>query len=156
MLEKLDRIDYAIIGALQKNGRLTNLELAEAVGLSPSPCLRRMRKLELANIITGYSAQVDGERYGLPITVFMEIRLQSHTHDIVMGFEKAVTALDNVLDCYVVSGATDYLLRVVLADLNHYDRFLRREIQVIPGIASIDSNFAIDKIKHTTVYPRPD
>ena len=155
MSEKLDRIDYKIVRALQADGRLTNLELAEAVGLSPSPCLRRLRKLEKSGIIAGYSAQIDGEGYGLPITVFMEIRLQSHTRDIVAGFERAVAALDNVLDCYVVSGATDYLLRVVLTDLKHYDRFLRTQIQVIPGIASIDSNFAIDRIKQTNVYPEP-
>lgn len=148
----MDRIDFTIIRALQEDGRLSNFQLAERVGLSPSPCLRRLRILEDAGIIRGYSAVVDQKKFGLPVTAFIRIKLQVHAGEAVSAFEAAIKALDNVLECYLLSGTSDYLLRVIVADLEDYDRFLRNSIHSISGIASIDSSFAYSEIKKTTVF----
>ena len=149
----MDKIDISIIRALQQNGKLTNQELSDKIGLSPSPCLRRVRILENNGTIRGYSASVDQKAYGLPITIFVHIRLQSHTGEVVQKFEQSVRDLENVLECYLLAGSDDYLLRVALADLEEYNEFLREKIHKIPGIASIDSHFAVDEIKRTSVFP---
>ena len=107
----MDKKDRQIIAALQKEGRLTNQELSERVNLSPSPCLRRLRLLEEAGVIRGYTAIVDEEAYGLPVTAFVHIRLQQHTREVVATFENRIRAIDAILDCYVLTGEADYLLR---------------------------------------------
>lgn len=152
----MDDKDRQIIGVLQRDGRLTNQDLAERVNLSPSPCLRRVRLLEEAGIIKGYSAVVDAEAYGLPITVFVRIRLERHSAAVVENFEKQMREIDQILDCHVMTGGADYLLRVLASSLKDYETFVRKRLHRIEGIASIDSSFAYGTVKRSTVFPRPD
>ncbi|KUJ85506.1 AsnC family transcriptional regulator [Ruegeria marisrubri] len=152
----MDAKDRQIIRALQKNGRMTNQDLAEAVNLSPSPCLRRVRNLEASGAIRGYSADVDGAAYGLPITVFVRIRLQSHNETDVQHFERRIMAIPEVLECHVLTGATDYQLRVMVSGLDAYEDFIRNRIHPIGGIASIDTSFVYGTVKKTAVFPSLD
>ena len=150
----MDAKDCQIVAALQREGRLSNQDLAERVNLSPSPCLRRVRALEAQGIITGYAAVVDERAYGLPITVFVRIRLEQHTREAIEGFESRVRQIDEILDCYMLTGSADYLLRVLVASLQDYEAFVRTRLHAIRGIASIDSSFAYGTIKRATVFPR--
>ncbi len=149
----MDRIDNSLIRQLQKDGRLTNQELSERVSLSPSPCLRRVRKLEDSGVITGYTAIVDNQKYGFLIKVFISVRLEKHTEDIVADFEAGVQELDEVLACYLISGTRDYLLQVVARDLDDYQHFLRKKLRQVPGIGQLESNFVMEKIKKTNLLP---
>ena len=149
----MDSKDREIIKALQRNGRLTNQDLAAQVNLSPSPCLRRTRALEEKGVIKGYTAIVDERSYGLPVTALVRIRLSSHTCDVVKLFEKKVHETEQILDCYVITGSEDYLLRVLVEDLKSYEEFVRHKLHNIPGIASIDSSFAYGVLKQSNVFP---
>lgn len=149
----MDSKDREIIKALQRNGRLTNQDLAAQVNLSPSPCLRRTRALEEKGVIKGYTAIVDERAYGLPVTALVRIRLSSHTGDVVRLFEKKVHETEQILDCYVITGSEDYLLRVLVEDLKSYEEFVRHKLHNIPGIASIDSSFAYGVLKQSNVFP---
>ena len=149
----MDGKDRQIIRALQSDGRMTNQDLAEAVNLSPSPCLRRLRILEESGAIHGFHADVDAKAYGLPITVFVRIRLERHNEEDVQRFERQVMAIDEVLECHVLTGASDYQLRVVAADLDAYEDFIRNRIHRIGGIASIDTSFVFGTVKKTSVFP---
>lgn len=152
-MSKMDNKDQQIIRALQRNGRMTNQDLATEVNLSPSPCLRRLRLLEQSGVITGYSANIDAEAYGLPVTVFVLVKLESHTEATVRQFETDIARVDQVLECFVMTGTSDYLLRVVVADLSDYEDFVRRRLHPIGGIASIDSSFVYGIVKQTNVFP---
>jgi len=114
---KVDHKDRQIIRALQKDGRMSNQDLAEAVNLSPSPCLRRLRNLETSGAIRGFSAGVDAAAYGLPITAFLSVRLERHNEETIKRFEQQIARLDEVLECYMLTGSVDYMLRVVAAGL---------------------------------------
>lgn len=149
----MDAKDRQIIRALQANGRMTNQDLAEAVNLSPSPCLRRLRNLESSGAITGYGAEVDAKAYGLPVTVFVRVKLERHNEEDVQRFERAVMLIDEVLECHVLTGATDYQLRVVVSDLEAYEDFIRSRIHPIGGIATIDTTFVYGTVKKTGVFP---
>lgn len=149
----MDAIDRRILRELQKDGRLTNQELSERVNLSPSPCLRRVKNLEKAGIIGGYAAIVDQEAYGLPVTVFLQVRLDRHSEESVKAFETAVERIDEIMECYLMAGDRDYLLRVVVANLADYEDFIRRRIHKIPGIASLDSSFAYGVVKRSQMLP---
>jgi Lrp/AsnC family leucine-responsive transcriptional regulator len=116
----MDAKDRQIIRTLQSDGRMTNQDLAEAVNLSPSPCLRRVRNLESKGVIQGYSADVDAAAYGLSITVFVRVKLERHNEVDVQNFEKRVRMIDEVLECHVMTGAMDYQLRVLVPDLDAY------------------------------------
>src|SRR5689334_1140847 len=133
---ELDRLDLAILEALQQNGRATAAELGEAAGLSPSPTHRRQKLLEEAGIIQRYVAVLDQDRVGLPINVFVSVRLADHTDDTLRGFERAVEACPEVMEMYEMSGAADFLLRVVAADIASYEAFLRGRLAKIPGVRS--------------------
>ncbi|MDX1737136.1 MAG: Lrp/AsnC family transcriptional regulator [Alphaproteobacteria bacterium] len=148
----MDQKDRQILQQLQINGRLTNQELAEKVNLSPSPCLRRTRNLEEKGIITGYTALVDQSALGLSVTVFIRLKLQTHSETTVQEFEQAVKDLDNILDCYLMTGDSDYLLRVAVKDLVDYEQFVRKKIHRLPHVASIDTSFAYGVIKQTHTY----
>jgi len=152
----MDDKDRQIIRALQQDGRMTNQELAERVNLSPSPCLRRLRKLEASGAIRGFGVDADPAAYGLPITVFVRIRLERHSEDTVRNFESRVARLDEVQECYMLTGSTDYLLRVVVSGLDSYERFIRGCIQPIGGIGSIDSSFVYGTVKRKCVFPAID
>ncbi|HXV23171.1 MAG TPA: Lrp/AsnC family transcriptional regulator [Alphaproteobacteria bacterium] len=149
----MDDKDRQIIAALQENGRLTNQELSERVNLSPSPCLRRVRLLEDAGIIRGYTALVDEVAYGLPITAFVRIRLERHTERAVRAFEQRVRDIDAIIDCYVMTGDADYLLRVLVESLQDYETFVRSRLHMIEGIASIDTSFAYGVVKRAARFP---
>ncbi len=148
----MDEKDRRIIRELQLDGRLTNHELAERVSLSPSPCLRRLRNLEKSGTIQGYTALVDQKAYGLPITVFIRIRLETHSQDSVQTFEQHINQIDEILDCYLMTGGIDYLLRVIVKSLEAYEDFIREKIHCIPAVASIDTSFAYGVVKHTRVF----
>lgn len=149
----MDHKDRQIIRALQSDGRMTNQDLAERVSLSPSPCLRRLRNLEKAGIIKGYSVDVDAKLYGLPVTVFVNVRLERHNEKDVLNFETRIKQIDNVMECYVMTGMSDYLLRVIVADLDDYENFVRKHLHPIGGIASIDTRFVYGTVKKTGVFP---
>ncbi|EDZ44773.1 Lrp/AsnC family transcriptional regulator [Leisingera daeponensis] len=149
----MDSKDRQIIRALQRDGRMTNQDLAEAVNLSPSPCLRRVRNLEASGVIRGYSADVDATAYGMAITVFVRIRLERHNETDVQSFEGKVRRMDEVLECHVLTGAMDYQLRVLVPDLEAYESFIRNRIHPIGGIASIDTSFVYGTVKKTAVFP---
>ncbi|UWQ64638.1 Lrp/AsnC family transcriptional regulator (plasmid) [Leisingera caerulea] len=149
----MDSKDRQIIRALQRDGRMTNQDLAEAVNLSPSPCLRRVRNLEASGVIRGYSADVDATAYGMAITVFVRIRLERHNETDVQSFEGKVRRMDEVLECHVLTGAMDYQLRVLVPDLEAYESFIRNRIHPIGGIASIDTSFVYGTVKRTAVFP---
>ncbi len=149
----MDAIDRKIVRELQADGRLTNQELSERVNLSPSPCLRRVRNLEKSGIIHGYAAIVDQEAYGLPVTVFLQVRLDRHSGESVRIFEESIRRIDEIMECYLMAGDRDYLLRVVVANLADYEDFIRRRIHAIPGIASLESSFAFGVVKRSQVLP---
>ncbi|WP_181704090.1 Lrp/AsnC family transcriptional regulator [Chthonobacter albigriseus] len=152
----MDAKDRQILRALQRNARATNLEIAAEVNLSPSPCLRRIRLLEESGAIQGYRAMVDARAYGLPVTVFIRIRLENHGAETVRHFETRVRALEQVLECHLMTGPADYLLRVMVAGLDDYEDFIRNRVHSIGGISSIDSSFVYGTIKNTGVFPPLD
>lgn len=150
---ELDATDRKILRALQRNGRITNLDLAAEVNLSPSPCLRRLRILEANGAIKGYSVNVDAKTYGLPVEVMVHIRLEEHTEKTVERFEKRMQDIPEVLECFVMTGQSDYLLRVVVGDLEDYERFVRERLHSIGGLSSIDTSFVYGVVKRTGVFP---
>lgn len=149
----LDEIDRRLLRALQQDGRLTATELAEKVGLTTSPCLRRLRMLENAGIIRGYTALVDQLKVGLPVSVFVSIKLDRQSEDAMQRFEAAVRRCPEVLECYLMTGPRDYLLRVVASDLADYERFVKSTLTRIEGIANIESSFALGQVKHSNALP---
>jgi DNA-binding Lrp family transcriptional regulator len=149
----MDQKDRHILRELQRNGRLSNAELAERVNLSPSPCLRRLRMLEKSGVIEGYAAIVNQKAYGLPITVFIQIRLDHHSRQAAQAFERRIIAIDEVMDCHLMTGDTDYLLRVVVQSLEAYETFIRDRIHPIPSIASINTSFAYGMVKQSRILP---
>ena len=136
MQHALDAIDRKILGVLQQDGRKSIAELAEQVGLSPSPCLRRVRMLEEAGIIARYVAVLDQQSVGLPVSVFVSIKLESQREEALDRFAKAIARWPEVLECYLMTGPRDYLLRVVVADLAAYERFLKQKLTRLSGIGS--------------------
>ena len=144
----MDRIDHNILKELKVNARLTNKQLAKRVSLTPSPCLRRVKNLEKSGIIKGYTTVVDLASLGYTITVMINVRLEKHSQEIVSAFESGIKALDEVVACYLVSGSNDYLLQVVTKDLTTYQSFVRNQLQKIPGIGFLESNFIFDEIKN--------
>ena len=149
----LDTIDQRILAALQGNARLSNVELAQHAGLSPSPCLRRVRTLEDEGIIKGYAALVDQEAVGLPVSVFVMVRLEKRVEHALELFEERVRALPEVMECYLMTGDSDYLLRVVTRDLQAYERFLMLQLTKFPGVSSIKSSFALKQVVYRTALP---
>jgi Lrp/AsnC family transcriptional regulator, leucine-responsive regulatory protein len=144
---ELDAIDCRIITALQANGRLTNVELAEKVGLSPSPCLRRVKRLEENGYIEAYRAALQRSRVGLGFSVFVGVKIDSHANDRAMAFEKSIVAMPEVISCHLVSGEADYFLEVVVPDLEHYQQFLVGRLLNLPIVREVRSNIAIQTLK---------
>jgi Lrp/AsnC family leucine-responsive transcriptional regulator len=149
----LDDIDRRLLAALQENGRLTATDLAERVGLTVSPCLRRLRLLEEAGVIKGYTALLDQKKVGLPVSVFISIKLERQTEEAMRAFEDAIRSAPEVLECYLMTGPRDYLLRVVASDLADYERFVKARLTRIANIANIESSFALGQVKHTGALP---
>jgi Lrp/AsnC family leucine-responsive transcriptional regulator len=139
----MDRIDRQIIAALQRDGRQRLADLSTAVGLSPTPLARRIARLEADGVITGYAARVDQEKLGLPLNAFIFVELEHHTRDAITAFENRLRRFDEVMECYLMTGTRDVLLRVVAADLKDFDRFLEDGLMQTPGIRSMRSSFAL-------------
>lgn len=149
----LDDIDVRILDELQLDGRLSNVALADAVGLSPSPCLRRVKRLEDAGVIAGYRAVIDREQVGLDLTVFVEVSVERHGTQTQERMEAVFEELPQVVACHVVSGQADFLLEVVCRDLRDYDRFTRECLQQLPEVSRYYSNFAISTVKAGGALP---
>lgn len=153
---KLDGIDRRILTALQENGRLPVTDLAEKVGLTASPCLRRLKILEQAGIIRGYGAHLDQKKVGLPVSVFVSIKLERQREAALERFEAAIRDCPEVVECYLMTGPRDYLLRVVARDLAAYERFLKETLTRVDGVASIESSFALTQVKYSNALPIAD
>jgi Lrp/AsnC family leucine-responsive transcriptional regulator len=150
---RLDEINRKILSALQQDGRLTLAELAQKVGLSPSPCHRRVRLLEERGVIERYAAVINQRSVGLPVSVFVSIKLESQREDSLARFAKAIAPWPEILECYLMTGQRDYLLRVVVADLAAYEVFLKTKLTRLSGINSIESSFALEQVKYTHMLP---
>lgn len=153
MVMKLDAIDKRILRALQRNGRLQNLELAKEVGLSPSPCLRRVKLLEEAGIIDRYVALLNPSKVNMGLTLFVRIWLKGQDEVTVTQFTEAVATLPEVMDCYLMAGDCDFLLRVVAEDLDAYRRFQSRYLGSIEVVQSLKTEIPMQKIKQTPEIP---
>ena len=150
---KLDDIDRRIVQALQADGRMSILDLAAQVGLSPSPCARRVRLLEEAGVIKGYVAVIDQEKLGLPVSVFASIKLERQREEELDRFGAAVQRWPEVADCYLMTGQRDYLLRIIVSDLAAYERFLKDKLTRLDNVASIESSFALGQVKRSFSVP---
>ena len=150
---ELDKLDRELLRLLQNDGRLTNAELAQRIGLSPSACFRRLQRLEQSGVIAGYAALIDGEAIGRPTTVFIEITLDSQGSAALDAFERAVAACPDVLECHLMSGDFDYLLRVAVADMRDYERVHRHQVAAFPHVARIRTAFAMRAVVPRRGFP---
>ncbi len=150
---ELDEIDRHILELLQDDARLTNIELADKVGLTPSPCLRRLKQLEQSNVINSYRAILNRVEVGLGLTVFVNIKVERHHDTEANAFREAVRSLPEVVSCHLISGDSDFLLQVVLPDLAGYEKFLVGTLLKLPSVKDIRSNFAIQTIKAHAPLP---
>lgn len=153
MPKLLDELDRRILRRLQADGRLTNAELAEHVGLSPTPCLRRVRALEEAGLIAGYRAELDRARLGLGLTVMVSVRIDGHQDDHATRVQQAFVNMPEIVSCRLISGDADFLLEVVLPDLAAYEEFLLGKLLKLPMVRDVRSNFVIRAVK--TAGPLP-
>jgi Lrp/AsnC family leucine-responsive transcriptional regulator len=149
----LDPTDIKILTLLQNDGRMSLADLASKVGLSPSPCLRRVRILEKSGVIARYVAVLDQRAVGLPVSVFISVKLEKQKEDLLDKFAKTIARWPEVLECYLMTGPRDYWLRVVVPDLAAYERFLKQKLTRMEGIASIESSFALSQVKYSIALP---
>lgn len=149
----IDATDARILDALQHHGRMSNAELAEKVNLSASACHRRVQRLEAEGIIRGYVALLDPRKLGRPTTVFVEITLSGQADEVLEAFERAVARVPDVLECHLMAGSADYLLKVVANDTDDFARIHRRYLATLPGVAQMQSSFALRTVRHTTALP---
>ncbi|MGB6452796.1 MAG: Lrp/AsnC family transcriptional regulator [Steroidobacteraceae bacterium] len=150
---ELDRIDREILEILQRDARITNAALAEKVSLSESACLRRVRALEHSGIVSGYGARIDQEKAGLPVNVFVSITLERQDQTDLNAFEDAVRQIPGVMECYLMTGDFDFLLRVVVADTADFERMHSRELTRLPGVARVHSSLALRAVARLNVLP---
>ena len=151
--EALDALDRRIIAALQADGRLSNVDLAEKVGLSPSPCLRRVTRLEREGFIQGYRALLGRKKIGLGLTVFVGVKIEGHADDRATTFEEAVVAFPEVIACHMIAGEADYLLEVTVPDLDAYQKFLVGKLLNLPLVREVRSNIASQTLKAAAALP---
>ncbi len=149
----LDTTDRKILAALQKNGRVSNADLSEKVNLSPSACHRRVQRLELGGYIRNYVALLDARKMNVPTTVFVEITLQGQAEEVLDAFEKAVARIPDVLECHLMAGTADYLLKVVAENTEDFARIHRQYLSRLPGVAQMQSSFALRTVFKTTALP---
>lgn len=151
---KLDRLDRRILAELQRDGGLSNQELADRIGLSPSPCSRRVRQLEEAGVIQGRVTLLDRARLGLDLTALIQISMDRHTPDRFEAFEAQIRQYPEVQQCYLITGQdADYLLKVVVPDMDHYQEFLLGKITRIEGVSGVHSSFVMRRVVDTTELP---
>lgn len=152
---QLDAIDVKLLEALQDEGRLTNAELAERVALSPSPCWRRLKRLETEGVIRGYQAQLDRRKLGLGVLAFVSILLDNHSEKIAREFEAGVAAIPEIISCHNVSGHFDFLLQVVAEDLDRFSYLVLHRVRTLPGVKEINTSFSLKEVKATSQLPLP-
>jgi Lrp/AsnC family leucine-responsive transcriptional regulator len=150
----LDRIDKRILTLMQTNARISNLELAEQVGLSPTPCSRRVKRLEDSGLIAGHVTLLNPEALGLDLTAIIGISMDRHTPDRFEDFEKAITSMPEVIECSIVTGqAADFLLKVVVKDMHHYEKFLLGHLTRVTGVTGVHSSFVLRHLVKKTELP---
>jgi len=152
---QLDAIDLRILAELQQDGSLTNVELARRVHLSPSPCLARVKALEAAGVIERYVALASAKHLGLGLSVFINISLKSQSKEALAEFERRIAEHDEVMECYLMTGDSDYLIRVAVPDIAALERFILEQLTPIPGIEKIRSSFALKQVRYKTALPLP-
>jgi Lrp/AsnC family leucine-responsive transcriptional regulator len=152
---KIDAVDIRILNELQADGSLTNLELAKRVHLSPSPCLTRVKALENAGVIDRYVALVQPKSLGLNLSVFISISLKEQSKSALAAFEKSIADHDEIMECYLMTGDSDYLIRVAVADITALEKFILEQLTPIAGIEKIRSSFALKQVKYKTALPLP-
>ncbi len=151
---ELDRYDHLILRELQKNGRISNQELADTISLSPSPCLRRVRQLEEAGFIDGYVALLNARKLGLTLVSFIQVSMDKHTPERFDAFEKMVDNYPEVLECHLITGqAADYLLKVIVKDMDAYQQFLLQKLTRIEGVSGVHSSFVLKSPVRKTALP---
>lgn len=153
---ELDKYDRLILEQLQKNGRMTNQELADAISLSPSPCLRRVRQLEESGLIDGYRALLNARKLGLTLMAFIQISMDKHTPERFDAFESTVAQYPEVLECHLITGqSSDYLLKVIVKDMDAYQQFLLNKLTRIEGVSGVHSSFVLKSPVVNTALPMP-
>ena len=152
----LDATDWKILDRLQQEARTSNVDLARTVHLSPSPCLNRVRALEAGGVIARYVTLLDPLKVGLTVSVFIQVSLEKQMRNALDTFEASVLAREEVMECYLMTGDADYLLRVIVSDMQSLERFIVDYLARIPGVASIKSSFALKQVKYKTALPLPD
>lgn len=152
---QLDTVDLRILTELQQDGSLTNVELARRVHLSPSPCLMRVKALETNGVIQCYVALADPKALGLGVNVFISISLKEQTRESLAEFERRIVEHDEVMECYLMTGDSDYLIRVAVSDIGELERFILNQLTPIPGIEKIRSSFALKQVRYKTALPLP-
>ncbi|GAB7522230.1 Lrp/AsnC family transcriptional regulator [Paraburkholderia sp. 2C] len=152
---RLDRIDIGILNELQQNARITNSELARAVNLSPTPCFNRVRALDKLGLFKQQVTLLNPEVLGLQINVFIQVSLEKQVEDGLRRFEQAIDERPEVMECYLMTGDADYLLRVVMPDIHALERFIVEHLTKIPGVSNIRSSFALKQVRYKTALPLP-
>jgi DNA-binding Lrp family transcriptional regulator len=152
---KLDQIDFRILQELQNDGSLSNVELAKRVHLSASPCLNRVRALEKAGVIQGYVSIANPAALGLGLNVFINISLKTQSKESLAHFEQRISEHDEVMECYLMTGDSDYLIRVAVANIAALEKFILEQLTPIPGIEKIRSGFALKQVRYKTALPLP-
>lgn len=156
LMANLDQIDRRLLAELQDEGRVTNVELAQRVGLTAPPCLRRVRALEEEGVIRGYHAQLDGAKLGFSITVFAMVSLKSQAEEALRGFEDHVRGLPEVRECHMLNGEIDFILKIVSRDLQSFQEFLTSKLTPAPNVASVKTSLTIRTSKHLPGVPLED
>lgn len=151
----LDSTDWKILALLQSDARMSNVELARAVGLSPSPCLARVRALEQGGYISRYVSLLDALKVGLKVSVFIQVALEKQVEKALEVFENAILERPEVMECYLMTGEADYLLRVVVPDIQALEQFILHFLSRVPGVGNIKSSFALKQVKYQTALPLP-
>jgi DNA-binding Lrp family transcriptional regulator len=151
----LDEIDYRILAELQEHARISNVTLADNVGLTPAPCLRRVKALEQSGVIRTYATLLNAAAVNLGVTVYVHVRLDRQAEDRLEFFERMIRQQPEVLECHLMAGDADYLLRVVVPDVATYERFLKNALTRVPGVASVKSSFVLRQVKYSTALPLP-
>jgi Lrp/AsnC family transcriptional regulator, leucine-responsive regulatory protein len=154
-MAELDPIDLKILDALQENARITTLELAEKVGLSATPCARRVKRLEDEGLIERYVTLLNAERLGMGMNAFITVRLRNQTRQAIDVFERAIRKMPEVAECYLTSGGHDYLVHVRVADIDAFRDFMRNRMTTIESVGSTESSIVLEQIKRTTALPLP-
>jgi len=155
-MKKLDRTDIAILNKLQEDARVTNAELAQAVNLTATPCFNRVRALQELGVIRRHVTLLDPEVLGLRLNVFIQVSLEKQIKDVLQQFEAAIESRPEVMECYLMTGDADYLLRLVVPDIHALERFILDHLTRIPGVANIRSSFALKQVRYKTALPLPE